>query len=243
MCRHPLPCELRQVACAAGRLARPALVTRRNDSLGRAPGCDCHPQVRDTSGSAKPHQPWGGRRRSSSPRSNDDSPLDGTTAPAAGSVEDGAQAGTAPVPTAGPDSPLTVAALPAIPTHAAAPHIKMPCLTARSSDELADLELDEDDVPAEYPVPMGSSAPFARNELHVAAEADPLERPTAVPEADGGRLPCLVPWARRGESVYKAQSSQAEPVRPTWKNMPMMAVTADLPLAISAFSFFLLSSE
>ena len=49
--------------------------------------------------------------------------------------------------------------------------------------------------------------------------------------------------ARSGESVYNAQTPQAEPVRPTWKNMPLMAMIASLPLAISAFSFFFLSSE
>mmetsp|Transcript_5201 Transcript_5201/g.11787 ORF Transcript_5201/g.11787 Transcript_5201/m.11787 type:complete len:229 (-) Transcript_5201:739-1425(-) len=44
--------------------------------------------------------------------------------------------------------------------------------------------------------------------------------------------------ALRGESVYKAQSPQAEPVRPSWKNMPMMATIARRPLASSAFKLF-----
>jgi len=37
--------------------------------------------------------------------------------------------------------------------------------------------------------------------------------------------------------VYRAQSPQAEPVRPSWKNMPMMAIMASLPLANSVESF------
>jgi len=42
--------------------------------------------------------------------------------------------------------------------------------------------------------------------------------------------------------VYKAQSPQAEPVRPSWKNIPMMATIANRPLAISALSFLVFSS-
>merc|ERR1711933_140672 len=41
---------------------------------------------------------------------------------------------------------------------------------------------------------------------------------------------------RRGESVYNSQSPQALPVRPSWKNMPMMAIMARRPFAISAAS-------
>ena len=34
--------------------------------------------------------------------------------------------------------------------------------------------------------------------------------------------------------MYKAQSPQAEPVRPSWKNMPMIAILANLTLPSSA---------
>ena len=34
--------------------------------------------------------------------------------------------------------------------------------------------------------------------------------------------------------MHNAQSPQAEPVRPSWKNMPTIAILANLPLASSA---------
>ena len=46
------------------------------------------------------------------------------------------------------------------------------------------------------------------------------------------------PKARKGEAVYRDQSPQALPVRPSWKNMPMMAIMAKRPLASSALNFF-----
>jgi len=54
----------------------------------------------------------------------------------------------------------------------------------------------------------------------------------------GSWTPISFSNARSGESVYSAQSPHAAPVRPSWKNMPMMATMAKRPLAISADSFF-----
>merc|ERR1712151_622940 len=48
--------------------------------------------------------------------------------------------------------------------------------------------------------------------------------------------------ALSGESVYKDQSPHAEPVSPSWKNIPMIAIMARRPLASSAFNFFLRTS-
>merc|ERR1712203_869440 len=42
--------------------------------------------------------------------------------------------------------------------------------------------------------------------------------------------------ARRGDASYKAQLPHALPVRPSWKNMPIIAIIARRPLAISEFS-------
>jgi len=51
--------------------------------------------------------------------------------------------------------------------------------------------------------------------------------------------PGLILPLRKGESVYRAQSPQAEPVSPSWKNIPMMAIIARRPLASSAFNLVL----
>ncbi len=41
----------------------------------------------------------------------------------------------------------------------------------------------------------------------------------------------------RGEPVCNAQSTHSEPVKPSWKKRPMIAIVARRPFAIAAASF------
>ena len=43
--------------------------------------------------------------------------------------------------------------------------------------------------------------------------------------------------------MHSAQSPQAEPVRPSWKNMLMIAIIARRPFLIFEFNYFLRSSS
>merc|ERR1719245_1190125 len=81
--------------------------------------------------------------------------------------------------------------------------------------------------------------------LRLKAAASPSwVNPTGSQKPTGSCTPSSLSKARRGEPVYLAQSPQALPVRPSWKNMPMMAIIASLPLAISALSLrFLVSGS
>mmetsp|Transcript_103974 Transcript_103974/g.279379 ORF Transcript_103974/g.279379 Transcript_103974/m.279379 type:complete len:231 (-) Transcript_103974:194-886(-) len=88
-----------------------------------------------------------------------------------------------------------------------------------------------------------------RNWVAATAGSGYLARPRGSQKPSGGHAPSCVEMsstgafaARSGESPYRAQSPQAWPVRPFWKNMPMMAIMASLPLLISASSFFSLVS-
>jgi len=65
--------------------------------------------------------------------------------------------------------------------------------------------------------------------------------PAGSQKPTGSWTPSSLSKARSGEPVYSAQSPHAEPVRPSWKNMPMIATMARRPLAISAASFFVFS--
>merc|ERR1719356_2298452 len=48
--------------------------------------------------------------------------------------------------------------------------------------------------------------------------------------------------ARSGEAVYNDQSPHALPVSPSWKNIPMIAIIAKRPFAISALNLFFSAS-
>ena len=48
---------------------------------------------------------------------------------------------------------------------------------------------------------------------------------------------------RDAHAVYSAQSPQAGPVRPSWKNMLMIAIIARRPFLIFEFNYFLRSSS
>jgi len=74
------------------------------------------------------------------------------------------------------------------------------------------------------------------------ASSPSLVKPRGSQKPTGACTPSSLSKARRGEAVYKAQSPQAEPVRPSWKNIPMIATIANRPLAISAASFLVFSS-
>merc|ERR1719203_2332619 len=67
-------------------------------------------------------------------------------------------------------------------------------------------------------------------------------KPTGSQKPTGACTPSSSSKALSGESVYRAQSPHADPVRPSWKNIPMIAIIARRPLAISAFNFFFLVS-
>merc|ERR1719277_637137 len=61
-------------------------------------------------------------------------------------------------------------------------------------------------------------------------------KPNGSQKPTGSCTPSSFSKARSGEAVYNAQSPQALPVRPSWKNMPMIATMASRPFAISAES-------
>jgi len=58
--------------------------------------------------------------------------------------------------------------------------------------------------------------------------------PAGSQKPTGSCTPSSLSKARNGEPVYRAQSPHADPVRPSWKNIPMIAIIARRPLAISA---------
>eukprot|EP00972_Heterocapsa_arctica_P011579 1696379-Heterocapsa_arctica.AAC.1 len=49
-------------------------------------------------------------------------------------------------------------------------------------------------------------------------------------------MPCA-PNGRSSVAVKRARSVQVKTLRPSWKNMPLKAIIAGLPLAISTASF------
>ena len=63
-----------------------------------------------------------------------------------------------------------------------------------------------------------------------------------APSSDSTADSAILTRQGRGESVRRAQFSHALPVRPSWKNMPMIAIIASLPLASSERSFLALTS-
>merc|ERR1719240_2354095 len=66
-------------------------------------------------------------------------------------------------------------------------------------------------------------------------------KPAGSQKPTGSCTPSSFSKALNGEAVYSAQSPHAEPVSPSWKNIPMMAIIASLPLASSAESFLVFS--
>jgi len=55
-----------------------------------------------------------------------------------------------------------------------------------------------------------------------------------VPEVSTFLDAHLFSKARKGEAIYMDQLPQAQPIRPPWTNMPMMAMVAKRPSACSA---------
>merc|ERR550534_2277930 len=69
-----------------------------------------------------------------------------------------------------------------------------------------------------------------------------LDRPKGSQKPTGACTPSSLSNARSGDAVYSDQSPHAEPVRPSWKNMPLIAIVASRQCAISAFKRFFFSS-
>merc|ERR1719443_1818866 len=79
--------------------------------------------------------------------------------------------------------------------------------------------------------------------LRLYASSSPLlVKPRGSQKPTGGCTPSSLSKALSGEAVYNDQSPHADPVRPSWKNMPMIAIIASRPFAISAASFFCFSA-
>merc|ERR1712183_994287 len=69
-----------------------------------------------------------------------------------------------------------------------------------------------------------------------------LVKPSGSQSPRGACTPSSDSKARNGEAVYMDQSPHALPVSPSWKNIPMIAIIAKRPFAISAFNLRCLTS-
>eukprot|EP00972_Heterocapsa_arctica_P069292 10239416-Heterocapsa_arctica.AAC.1 len=59
-------------------------------------------------------------------------------------------------------------------------------------------------------------------------------KPAGSQKQTGACMPGSLSYERSGEALYRAQSLPAEPVRPSWGEMPMVAVLASWPFGVSA---------